>query len=62
MLRTALIAELNRLLQPERFKDYAPNGLQVEGQAQVRRVVTGVTASEALIDPAVGLVMFSPEL
>lgn len=53
MLRTALIAELNALLQPERFKDYAPNGLQVEGQAQVRRVITGVTASEALIDAAI---------
>jgi dinuclear metal center YbgI/SA1388 family protein len=44
---------LNELLQPERFKDYGPNGLQVEGRMQVRRIVSGVTASLALIDAAV---------
>jgi dinuclear metal center YbgI/SA1388 family protein len=41
------------LLQPERYKDYGPNGLQVEGKAQVRHIVSGVTASQALIDAAV---------
>lgn len=41
------------LLQPERFKDFGPNGLQVEGRAQVRRIVSGVTASLALIDAAI---------
>jgi dinuclear metal center YbgI/SA1388 family protein len=44
---------LQQLLQPERFKDYGPNGLQVEGVAEVRRLVSGVTASLALIDAAI---------
>ena len=41
------------LLAPERFKDYGPNGLQVEGRAEVTRLVSGVTASLALIDAAI---------
>ena len=41
------------LLQPERFKDYGPNGLQVEGKLQVRRIISGVTASRALIEAAI---------
>ncbi|GKS85221.1 Nif3-like dinuclear metal center hexameric protein [Acidovorax sp. SUPP1855] len=41
------------LLQPERFKDYGPNGLQVEGKARIARIVSGVTASRALIDAAI---------
>ncbi|MBI5270190.1 MAG: Nif3-like dinuclear metal center hexameric protein [Burkholderiales bacterium] len=44
---------LNELLAPEGFKDYGPNGLQVEGRAEIRRVVSGVTASRAFIDAAV---------
>jgi len=44
---------LQRLLQPEGFKDYGPNGLQVEGVSEVRRLVSGVTASLALIDAAI---------
>ena len=51
--RIALTQAFNDLLQPERFKDYGPNGLQVEGKAQVRRIVSGVTASLALIDAAI---------
>jgi dinuclear metal center YbgI/SA1388 family protein len=51
--RDMLTAQLNALLQPERFKDYGPNGLQVEGKAQVRKIVSGVTASVALIDAAI---------
>jgi dinuclear metal center YbgI/SA1388 family protein len=51
--RTALDASLNELLSPERFRDYGPNGLQVEGKAQVQTLVTGVTASLALIEAAV---------
>jgi dinuclear metal center YbgI/SA1388 family protein len=46
---------LSQLLQPERFKDYGPNGLQVEGKADVFKLVSGVTASLALIDRAVAL-------
>ena len=44
---------LQQLLQPQAFKDYGPNGLQVEGGAEVRRVVSGVTASLAFIDAAI---------
>jgi len=51
--RTQLADALDTLLQPSRFKDYGPNGLQVEGRAEVRRLVSGVTASRALIEAAV---------
>jgi dinuclear metal center YbgI/SA1388 family protein len=44
---------LNQLLAPESFSDYGPNGLQVEGAAEIRRLVSGVTASRALIDAAI---------
>ena len=43
---------INTFLQIDRFKDYCPNGLQVEGKSAVHSVVTGVTASQALIDLA----------
>ena len=43
---------LNELLRPEGFKDYGPNGLQVEGRSEVRLIVSGVTASLAFIDAA----------
>ena len=48
-----LLQAFDGLLQPERFTDYAPNGLQVEGKGEVRRLVSGVTASRALIEAAV---------
>ncbi len=51
--RQKIIKLLNDTLRPERFKDYCPNGLQVEGAEDVQRIVTGVTASEALIDAAI---------
>ena len=51
--RTELLSAFDTLLQPERFKDYGPNGLQVEGKAAVRKIVSGVTASLALIEAAV---------
>lgn len=50
-----LINYSNELLTPERYRDYCPNGLQVEGRAEVRKIVTGVTASQALLDSAVEL-------
>ena len=43
---------LNTLLQPERFSDYCPNGLQVEGKQHISTIVTGVTASMALLEAA----------
>ncbi len=51
--RALLLGAFDQLLQPERFKDYGPNGLQVEGKPEVRRIVSGVTASLALIEAAV---------
>ncbi len=51
--RTLLLQTFDALLQPERFRDYGPNGLQVEGVATVRKIVSGVTASRALIEAAI---------
>ena len=41
------------LLDTERFRDYCPNGLQIEGRPEVNKIVTGVTASLALIEQAI---------
>lgn len=43
----------NNMLEIERFNDYCPNGLQVEGKTQVKKIISGVTASQALIDAAI---------
>lgn len=48
-----LVAEADRYLQASAVADYCPNGLQVEGRPQVCRIVSGVTASQALLDAAV---------
>lgn len=53
MHRDALREYLDELLQAARFRDYCPNGLQVEGRDDVGKVVCGVTASQALLDAAV---------
>lgn len=53
MKLSALHLYLKDILQPARFNDYCPNGLQVEGKSEIRHIVTGVTASQALIDEAV---------
>ncbi len=53
MKREQLVEYLDGLLQPAKFRDYCPNGLQVEGRADVGRIVAGVTASQALLDVAV---------
>ena len=50
--RNEVDAWLRETLAVERFKDYGPNGLQVEGGAQVRRIASGVTASRAFIEAA----------
>jgi dinuclear metal center YbgI/SA1388 family protein len=49
----ALDQFFNKLLVPERFKDYGPNGMQVEGKSEIKKIVSGVTASLALIDAAI---------
>ncbi len=51
--RDEIEAYLHTLLEVDRFEDYGPNGLQVEGRAELRRIVSGVTASLALIDAAI---------
>lgn len=48
-----LVEEAQRYLNAARISDYCPNGLQIEGRPQVRRIVSGVTASQALVDAAV---------
>lgn len=53
MKLSALNTYLKEILQPAKFSDYCPNGLQVEGRAEIRKIVTGVTASQALIDKAI---------
>jgi len=51
--RHELLHAFDLLLAPERFRDYGPNGLQVEGRTSVRKIVSGVTASRALIEAAI---------
>ena len=44
---------LKGILKPHTIKDFCPNGLQVEGKNEIKKIVTGVTASQALIDAAI---------
>lgn len=53
MKRTKLVNHLTELLKPFQINDYCPNGLQVEGKSDIKKIVTGVTASQALIDAAI---------
>ena len=48
-----VLAYLDTTLEIERFRDYAPNGLQVEGSLEVETIVTGVSASAELISRAI---------
>jgi len=50
-----LLNYTDNLLSAGDYQDYCPNGLQVEGRPGVKRIVSGVTASQALIDAAVEL-------
>jgi len=49
----ALLAYCENLMVPGKFRDYCPNGLQVEGKPTIQRLVSGVTASQDLLDAAV---------
>jgi len=53
MLTNELEKYLNCLLKPEKIKDFTPNGLQIQGANRVNKIVTGVTASKALIERAI---------
>ncbi|MEE9342411.1 MAG: Nif3-like dinuclear metal center hexameric protein [Gammaproteobacteria bacterium] len=48
-----IVGYCNELLSINSFQDYCPNGLQVEGASSVKTIVSGVTASQALVDAAV---------
>ncbi len=50
---TDLVEHLDILLEPRAYKDYCPNGLQVEGRSQVLKIATAVTASQNILDQAV---------
>ncbi|WP_372882604.1 Nif3-like dinuclear metal center hexameric protein [Psychromonas sp.] len=47
-----LANKLDQFLEIHQFKDYCPNGLQIEGKAEIKKIITGVTACQALIDVA----------
>ena len=47
-----IINYIDDLLDASQFKDYCPNGLQVEGREKIQKIVMGVTASQTLIDAA----------
>jgi len=51
----SLVSYLDELLASNEISDYCPNGLQVEGASTVKNIVTGVTASQALIDTAIAM-------
>lgn len=51
--REELGSHLHGLLEVDRYKDYGPNGLQVEGRPEIRTLLSGVTASKALIEAAI---------
>jgi dinuclear metal center YbgI/SA1388 family protein len=52
MQLTELRDYIGSLLEVNRFRDYSPNGIQVEGRSEVRRIATGVTASQAVLSAA----------
>ena len=55
MQLSVLVEAANKLMQPQLFQDYCPNGLQVQGRPEVQRLVTGVTASQKLLEAAIEL-------
>ena len=46
-----ILAWCDDILQTAQFKDYAPNGLQVEGAEKIEKIVAAVTASRAAVGP-----------
>ena len=44
---------LRELLRPNEFSDYCPNGIQIEGKDEIKKIVTGVTACRALVEAAI---------
>lgn len=48
-----LLNYLDRMLDPQSFNDYCPNGLQIEGKQEIKKIVTAVTASKNIIEKAI---------
>jgi len=48
-----IVAYCNQVLEPDKFKDYCPNGLQVAGTEKIKKIVSGVTACQQLLEAAV---------
>ena len=44
---------LNTFLNVAKFSDYCPNGLQIEGKSEISKIISGVSANQALIDKAI---------
>jgi dinuclear metal center YbgI/SA1388 family protein len=53
ILRTDILKYLQTLLTPEQYKDYCPNGLQVSGTEEIHKIISGVSANQALIEEAI---------
>ena len=53
ILLSELLTYTNKLLSVKQFRDYCPNGMQIEGRKEVRRIVSGVTACLELIESAI---------
>jgi len=50
-----LVSFLDKLLAIDRFKDYCPNGLQVQGKSEITKIVCGVSICQELIDYAISV-------
>ncbi len=48
-----ILSFADELLEVDNYNDYCPNGLQIEGRSEIKKIVCGVTASQALIDSAI---------
>ena len=53
--RDSLVEHLNVFLECDKFSDYAPNGLQIEGRNEIKRICTAVSAGETIIEQAISL-------
>lgn len=50
---TTITNYINGLLDVDKFTDYSPNGLQVQGKTEIRKLVAGVSATQAFIEEAI---------
>lgn len=55
MKNSELEQTINDLLQTSLYRDFAPTGMQVQGKTAIKKIITGVTACQLLLDEAVRL-------